>query len=239
MDSTLGSNTTSLLETWQEVLRTSFQQLWQNIVVDFLPNFVVALIIFIFGWLVASVLGIWISRLVKSLQLDKALQNIGLDDLVARSGYRLNSGAFLGGLVKWFVIFAFLTASFNALGLSQVNDFVARVLNYLPNVFVASLVLILAAVFADILHKVIAGSARVVGSRSSQLFGGVAKWSIWILAIWIALGHLNIGKDVTGPLLGGLVTMLSIAGGLAFGLGGRDAAARYIEKLRDDIASRH
>ncbi len=230
---------TSLLETWGGVLKGSFNQLWENLIVNFLPNFLVALIIFIFGWLVASVLGVWISRLVKSLQLDKALQNIGLDDLVARSGYRLNAGAFVGGLVKWFIIFVFLKASLDVLKLAEVNQFIDRVLSYLPNVFIASLILILAAVFADAAHKVIAGSARVVGSRSAQLFGGIAKWAIWVLAIFVAMTHLNVAEQLIQVLFTGFVTMLSIAGGLAFGLGGKEAASRYIEKLREDIAARH
>jgi hypothetical protein len=50
---------------------------------------------------------------------------------------------------------------------------------------------------------------------------------------------LGIAGAFAQTLFTGIVAMLSLAGGLAFGLGGRDAAARYIEKLRDDIGNRH
>ncbi len=225
----------TLLGTWNDVLTKSFQDVWVG-VIGFVPNLIVAILIFILGWVVASIIGRWVAYFIKSLQIDKAFQNLGAEELVARSGYHLNVGSFIGGLVKWFLIVIFLMASLEVLRLNEVNDFLRSVINYLPNVIVAALVLTVAAVIAEALQKVISGSAKALGTSSAHLFGGVAKWAIWIFAILVALNHLGVGGAFTQTLFGGVVTMLSIAGGLAFGLGGKDAAARYIEKLREDIS---
>lgn len=226
-----------ILDNWKTVLQTSFQGLWDN-VITFIPNMAVAILIFIIGWIIAAVVGKSVASILKSLQLDKVLQNVGLEELVSRAGFRLNIGAFIGGLVKWFIIFVFLMAATNVLGLAQVNDFIFKVLNYLPRIVIASVVLILAAVIADAVYKVITGSAKAIGHSSSFFFGGVAKWTIWVLAIMAALTQLGVAPDIMNGLLNGLMMAVSIGLGLSFGLGGKDAAARFIERLRDDIAGK-
>ncbi len=227
----------NLLQNWGNVLNTSFDNLWSS-VIAFIPNVAVAVIIFVIGWIIASILGKSVASIIKSLQLDKVLQNVGLEELVERAGFHLNVGAFLGGLVKWFIIFVFLTASTDVLKLTEVNAFIFSVLNYIPQIVVASLILIIAAVIADAVYKVITGSAKAVGHTSSSFFGGVAKWAIWITAIFTALAQLKVGPEILNELFRGLMLALSIGVGLSFGLGGKEAAAGFIEKLREDINGR-
>lgn len=227
-----------ILQTWSEVLVASFQNVWTE-VIAYIPNIVVSVIVFVVGWVVAVVLGKWIAQLVRTLKLDRALASVGVDEVVNRAGYRLDSGAFLGGLVRVFIILVFLVAALDVLKLSQINMFLYQVvLGYIPNVIAAALILLLAAIIADALQKVVVASAKASGTDYAELLGGVTKWMIWIFAILAAFNQLNIGAVFAQTLFTGLVAMLAIAGGLAFGLGGKDAAARYIEKLRSDIARR-
>lgn len=224
-----------LLETWSQVLQASFQNLWWG-VVNFVPNLLVALIIFIFGWLVGNILGRWVAQLIKALKVDQALDGIGTGELVSRAGFRLDTGAFLGALVKWFVVVVFLVASADVLHLGQVTDFLRGVvLGYLPNVVIAALILILAAIIGEAMQKVVTGSAKAANVPSAHLIGGVTRWAIWIVGILAALQQLGVAGQFATTLFTGFVAMLALAGGLAFGLGGRDAASRYIEKLRHDI----
>ncbi len=219
-------------------LSMQFQEVWRVIFVAVLPKILIAVLVFILGWLVAVILGKWVAQIIGALQVDKALKSVGTEEVLSRAGFRLDAGAFLGGLVRWFIIVVFLIASLNLLGLTQVNEFLRQVvLSYLPRVIAASLILLIAAVVADAAHKLISGSAKAVGSHSAHFFGGVAKWAIWVSAILVALNQLGIGGPLLNNLFTGVVAMLSIAGGLAFGLGGKDAAARYLEKLREDINS--
>lgn len=227
-----------MLETWSEVLSQSFQDMWKG-VIDFSPNIIVSILIFVLGWVVAAVVGKWLAQIIRSLKLDDVLKSLGLQDLVNRAGYRLDSGAFIGALVKLFIILVFLIASLEILGLNQINDFLRdTVLGYIPKVIIASVILLLAAWIAEIVQKLIVGSTRAAGMSHAELFGGIAKWAIWIFAGLTALNQLNIAPEFTYTLFTGVVAMLALAGGLAFGLGGRDAAAGYIEKLREDISKK-
>lgn len=227
-----------LLNTWSNVLVSSFQSLWFG-VITFLPNLLVALIIFVLGWLVGSVLGRWIAQIIHSLRVDQALQGVGTDTVLARAGFRLNVGAFIGGLVKWFVIIVFLWASLEVLGLTQVNDFLRQiVLSFLPNVIIAALVLVITALIAEALQKVVVGSAKAAEVPSAHLLGTLTKWAVWLFGLIAALLQLGVAVVLLQTLFTGLVAMLALAGGLAFGLGGREVAGKYLEKMRDEMSHR-
>jgi hypothetical protein len=227
-----------VIQTWVQVLQQSFYNLLWG-VVSFIPNFVFAVIIFLIGWFVGVLLGRVVDEAIKAIRVDHALRAAGLEDVMHRAGYKLNSGAFVGALVKWFVIIVFLMASLQLLGLAQVTYFLQQiVLSFLPQVIVAVLVLLVAAVVAEVAQGVVAGAARAAGIRSAGFAGTMAKWAIWGFAIIVALSQIGIATAYFQTLFTGLVVALSLAFGLAFGLGGQEAAARFIEKTRDGMSNR-
>ncbi len=220
--------------TWAEVLTISFQNLFWGLV-QFIPNLVVAVLIFIIGWLVGAGLGRLIAQVVGSLRVDQALRAAGVERVLDRAGFKLNSGAFLGALVKWFFIIVFLLASLDVLRLTDVTVFLRTVvLGYLPQVIVAVLILLVAAVIAEAAQRVVSGAARAANLNAANFLGAIARWSIWIFAILAALDRLGISPLVQ-TLFTGVVVALALAFGLAFGLGGQQAASKAIEKISKEI----
>lgn len=207
-------------------------------VAHFLPNFLIAIIIVIIGWVIGAIVGKAIGHIVRVLKVDNIFKGTMVEKTIARGGFKLDIGGFLGGLVKWFLVVAFLLAALDVLGLAQVNLFLQSVLFYIPNVIVAVMILLIAAVVADVLEKIVRGSAAAAGFHSAGLLGSVTRWSIWIFAILAALYQLGIAAPFVQTLFTGVIIALSLAFGLAFGLGGQDAAGRYVEKIRDEIAHR-
>lgn len=226
-----------LIQTWADVLTHSFQNLWLGIVA-FVPNIVVAVIIFVLGWLVGAALGRIVSQVVKSLKVDALLKNTGLNEAVERAGFTMDTGAFLGMLIQWFFIIVFLMASLEVLGLTQVNAFLQNVvLAYLPQVIVAALILIVGAVVAGVAHDVVSGAAKAAGVNGAGMAGSIAKWAIWIFTILAVLAQLQVATAFVQTLFTGVVVAVSLAVGLAFGLGGQDAAARAIEKMKMEMSN--
>src|SRR3989344_1987201 len=208
-----------LVQTWCDVLVLSFQQLWGGVVV-FVPKLIIALVVFIIGWIIAVALGKVVEQIIKALKVDTALKSLGMEEPISRAGMKLDSGAFIGALVRWFFILVFVLAAFDVLGLSQVTEFLRSVvLAYIPQVIVAALILVAAHL------------------PSAGLLGGVAKWSIWIFAILAALFQLGIAGPFVQTIFTAFVAMVALAGGLAFGLGGKEMPSRYLEKLRSDISN--
>ncbi len=221
--------------TWADTLNASFQNLFYG-VVAFIPNLVVAVVIFIIGWLIGVGLGRVVAQIVDALRVDAALRAAGVDRVVTRAGFTLSSGKFLGFLVKWFFIIVFLVAALGVLHLDAVNAFLSTVvLGYLPQVIVAVLILLVAALVAAAAERVVAGAARAAELRAAGFIGNIAKWAIWIFAILAALNQLQVATELVQTLFMGIVVAVALALGLSFGLGGQIAAARYIEHLRTQI----
>ena len=227
-----------LVDTWSTVLLRSFQDLWAGLV-EYVPNLVVALIIVILGWIIGALFGRVVSQLFKSLKVDGALEKAGVADVLERGSIALNSGAFVGGLVKWFFIIVFLVAAFDVLGLAQVNIFLQQVvLLYLPRVIVAAVVLVAAGVLGDLVKRLTVSSVNAGGFGHANMAGSVSKWAIWIFGLLVALDQLGIAAGFVQTLFTGVVVAFALALGLSFGLGGQEAAAKFIEKTKNEIANK-
>lgn len=227
-----------ILNTWQQVLTLSFQNLWLG-VVNFVPNLVIALIIVILGWLIGALFGRAIWQIFRSLRVDEALRRAGFESFLRKGGINLDSGAFIGGLVKWFVIVVFLVAAFDILGLTEVNLFLQQVvIAYLPRVIVAALILLVGGVVGDVIDRIVVTAAKTAEVRSAHFAGTIAKWAVWVFAILVALSQLGIAAAFSQTLFTGIVIAISLALGLSFGLGGQEAAARFIERLRGEMSGK-
>jgi len=217
------------------MLQQAFANLFYG-VMSFVPSFLFAIIIFIVGWFVGGVLGRLVAQLIKALRVDHALRAAGVEGVVTRAGYTLDSGAFIGGLIKWFVIVVFLLASLEVMGLTQVTMFLSQiVLFYLPQVIVAALILLAGAMLAQVTQGFVTGSARAVGVVSAAFVGTVTRWAIWIISILAALSQLGVAPTILQTLFTGVVVAFALAFGLAFGLGGQETAARLLEKARESM----
>jgi hypothetical protein len=217
----------------------SFWSLWATVGMV-LPYTLAAVIWFIIGWIVGVALYHVVVEVVKALRINEALKATGMNEAAQQAGFNLDVGKFLGTLVQWFVILVFLVAALDILGLSAVTLFLQQILlMFFPRVIVAALIIIIGAISAEVLRGVVTHSARAVGAHGANLAGTIAKWSILVFAILAALSQLGIGTDLIQTLFQGIVIALALSVGLAFGLGGKEAASRTIERVRTEIAHHH
>lgn len=226
------------INTWSEVLTLSFRNLWLG-VVGFVPNLIAAIVIVLVGWGIGTLFGRIVAQVVSALKIDEALRKAGVEDFLAKGGINLNAGAFLGGLLRWFVMLVFLIGAFDVLHLSQVTVFLRDILNYLPQVIVAVLILIAAGIVADAMKKVVLSSAMTAEITSAGFLATITKWVIWVFAILVALSQLGIAAGFVQTIFTGLVVALSLGLGLSFGLGGQEAAGRLIDKVSKEISNKH
>jgi hypothetical protein len=228
----------SNIYTWGDVLRASFQDIWVG-VANFIPSLIAAIVLFLVGWLIAVILGRLVAQVIKAIKLDTALKGAGFDKVLDKAGFNLNSGAFIGALVKWFFIVVSLVAALEIIGLEAVTGYLSEVvLGYLPKVIVAALILLVSVVIAQAVQKIVVSAAKAASLTSAHVLGEIAKWAIWIFAFMFALSQLQILNSFIQPLFIGIIAAISLGLGLSFGLGGRDAAARYIEKVKHDVTPR-
>lgn len=220
-----------------DVLLNSLQQIWKGFI-GFLPTLVAALIVFIVGWLIAIFVAKLINKLIKIIKLDLLLSKLGFEKVLAKAKLKLDSAKFFEEIVKWFLIIVFLMAAVDILGLTQVTIFLQSILYYIPSVFVAAIVLLAAAVVARFMQKLVKASADAAGLHSSSAIAGIVKWAILIFGFVVALTQLGIATTLIQTIVMGIIAMIAIAGGLAFGLGGKDMAARILDKIKTDLTEK-
>lgn len=224
--------------TWGDVFNASLQDLWWGFI-QFTPKLVVAIVFFIVGWVLGSIVAKALEQVFGALKVDKLFASIGADNFFRKAGMNLNTGYFIGQLVKWFVVIVFLLPSLSLVGLEDIGFFLKDVvLGFLPQVIVAALVLVIATFVAEGLSKAVAASAKTMSLSSANMLGTVTKYAVWVFAFIIALGELGVAEYYMSVLFTGIIAMLSIGGALAFGLGGKEAAARFIDKVQGEISNR-
>ncbi len=223
-----------VVESWLNVLRASIQNLWLT-VSGFLPSLVGALVVFIVGLVVASVLDKVVERLVYYLKLDSLLRRLGVEAFVDRAHMKLNSGKLIGRLVYWFFVLAFLLAASDILGFFTLSGFLRDVLAYAPQVMVAILILLATLVMANFLRGLVKASVMSANMHSAKGLAELTWWVVFIFGFLTALVQLGVAVSIINTLITGLIAMLALAGGLAFGLGGKEMAARSLQGIKDEF----
>lgn len=208
-------------------LTTSFNDAFYA-VVNFTPKFLAGAIILLIGIVVASILKQVVLSLFRALKLENFLKKYGVPEMKDEFTW----ANILSEIVRWFVIIVFLIPTADVWGLPRIITVLNEFLSYLPNVFVAAVIAMVGFVFARLSHDVILASAKGVDNQTATAIASVARWAINVFVILAVLSQLGVATDLIRILFTGLVAMLAIAGGIAFGLGGQNTAKDVVEGLR-------
>jgi hypothetical protein len=205
-------------------------------VIFYLPSLVVAVIVLIVGWLVGMALGSLVKRLLTLIQIDTFANQLGMDKLSARAGRSFSIARLGEWVVKWFFFLASFVAAADILGLQDVSVFLySQVLPYAGHVVVAMAILLLGMLAANFFGDIMAAAVRASGVVSSAVIGSLTRWSIIAFAVIAALAQLQLATTFLQDLFRAVVAMLAIAGGLAFGLGGRDHAKKILDAIEQGM----
>jgi small-conductance mechanosensitive channel len=216
---------------WYTVTIEALQGLWQRFLI-FFPRLIGAIIIFLIGWFIALGIGKLVAEILKRLQFNRIFEKGTWKAAMEKAEIKADGAGFVGAIVKWVLIIVFLLAAMKILGLVEFAGFLTNVLSYLPNVIVAALIFVVAVIIADLLEKVVRATVESIKVGYGGVAGAIIKWSIWIFAILAILIQLKIATQLILTLFTGFVALVAIAGGLAFGLGGKDIAADILDSIR-------
>src|SRR3989344_685232 len=201
---------------------------------SFLPNLILAIIVFTVGVVIASLVKNLLTRVLLTVGFEDWLSKTVIPEALKSSGAKLTTSSLIGELVRWFIVLLFLIPVVDMLGLGAVNQVLTDILLYIPNVVVAVIIVAIGAVFANIAKDLVAASVASVGAQAASVIAQVARWSILIFALLAALNQLGVATELIRIIFTGLVAMVAIAGGLAFGLGGKETAERLLKTMRKD-----
>jgi hypothetical protein len=207
---------------------------WQNLTEISPPIFWAGLVLLV-GILIAKWLGQISVAFLNRIKLNQLLKRMGLEEALLKIDARLNAPKFFGAIVKWFFIIVFLMASSEILGLTQFSQFLEKVIGYFPNIFISCLIFLVAAFLADFSQRIMVGTLEKEKITYSRFIGKWTGWVIWLFAILAILYQLQIAPNLILAIFIGMVATISITLGIAFGLGGKDLAAKILKELEEKI----
>ena len=225
------------VQTWGQAITNSLMDLWGRFI-SYIPQLIGAILVFIIGIIIASVLGKVVEKIIQALHIDQAMERFRFTEKFKRAGFDLSISKLLGGIVRWFLILVFLMAATDILGLTQITTFLNEILLYIPNVLVATVILSIAFLLGNFVYTIVRGSTRAAGVMSASLLATIVKWAIMIFGLLAALIQLGIATSLVNTLFIGFIAAISLASGLAFGLGGQEEAAIILRKLREEMTSK-
>jgi len=222
------------IQTWGEAITMALINLWERFI-SFIPLLVGAILVFLIGLGIAVAMGKLIANMLKASKIDRAVDKLGIKKRLEDMGLKTELSVFIGQLVKWFLVLVFLMAATDILKLNQVSDFLNSIILYIPNVVVAVIILTVVVLLGNFVYNLVKGSVRAAGVVSATMLATISKWSIIIFGVFAAMIQLGIASSLVSTIFIGIVAMLALAGGLAFGLGGKDEAQLILRKLREEL----
>ena len=215
---------------WASITVEALQNLWVGFL-SFIPALVGAIVVFAVGWFISVGVGKLVAEVLKRLKFNRIFERGVWKEALEKAEFKVDAAGFIGMIVQWVLVIVFLLAAVEILGLTQLAGFLNNVLAYLPNVIAAAFIFVAAVIIADLMEKIIRATVESIKVGYGHLVGIIVKWSIWIFAILAILIQLGVAPSLINTLFIGLVGVIVISAGLAFGLGGRDIASQVLGDL--------
>ncbi len=219
---------------WINTTGDSLRGLWGT-VLSFLPALIGAIVVFIIGLIIASLLEKIVERVIYYLKIDNVLRKAEIEGYLERANMKLNVGMFFGKLVYWFFVVVFLLAASDILHFTAFSDFLKNVLAFIPQVVIAALIVLVSMIAANFVRRLVTASVAGAKLHHAKGLGVLVWWVIVVFGFLTALPQIGINIAIIQTLVTGLIAMLALAGGLAFGLGGRDRAAAFLARWSDEM----
>ncbi len=223
-----------VFQDWTTAVNDSWAVIWDRFI-NFLPNLIGAIVILVIGWIIGMVVALIIDRLFRIIGLQTLFEKAKVEDVLKKGKIEKDTTALLASVGKWIIYLVSLIAAANTLRLPDVAVFLDRILTYIPSVVAGGAILLIGLVLAHFLSNVVKGTLVAADFVFAEAVSGIVRYSIIIFTFLAFLAQVGIAGSLINTLFIGLVAFLAIAGGLAFGLGGKDTAHDILEKIRKEI----
>ena len=219
----------------QQLVITPLQEALKQLA-TLVPGIVPALAILLVGWLIAKLIEWAIDRALKVVTLDKFADQIGFAPLLSKGGIRRKTSELIGAIIYWIVMLAVVMTALNALNLTVAAELFQQIIGFLPKVIAAVFILIVGAFASAFLSATVRTATSNAGIVQAHVLGQAVQAVVVIFAVVAALQQLQVPffGDVFLIILGGI----SLGVGLAFGLGCKDLAGRWVSDLIEQLQSR-
>jgi hypothetical protein len=214
-----------LIAVWE-----SLKDFWGQVLL-LLPKIVAGVVLLIVGWLVARLVRQGTLRVLRFARIDALAEKAGIENFLLRGGVSFTFVTILANVVYWTLLLTMVLAVLHSLGVAMAAELIERIILYVPNILGAVLVLIFGSLFANLVRTVTSGYPNNIGVKGVPFISGLTYYAVLFFVLTLALEQLAIGGAILVSAFQIAFGALCLALALAFGLGGRDVAARILENV--------
>ncbi|MFA4993299.1 MAG: hypothetical protein WC571_04960 [Candidatus Omnitrophota bacterium] len=222
------------MSSWQVVLLEPARNVLTQIS-QFMLNVLLVIVILIIGWLISKLIKAIVSKALKTIKLDTLSSRIELDKVLGKGGITYSLSDLIGVVCYWLGLLVTFMVAINAIGLTVAADLLNQVVLYIPNVIAGIFILIIGMFAATALKNIVTTAANNVGLSQGKLLGKIVETVVVVFAVIIGLEQLNIGMRVTELTIGIILGSFGLALALAFGLGCKDIAGKFVAELVEKL----
>jgi small-conductance mechanosensitive channel len=214
----------AMIDSSRTAVVESFQKAYEQFI-GVAPRIVIAVVVVMLGYVASRFVAKTIATLAEKLGLQSAADRSGLADSMHHMGLQRNMPAIIGTIVFWMLMCVFLMAGFNILGLQAVSEAMQEIVRYIPNLLVATVLVVVGLLVATFLRGVVATSADRVGLSYAEYLANGCYYVFALLTFIAAFKQLGVQFALLEQLILIAFGAVAVGFGLAFGLGGRDVMA--------------
>ncbi len=218
------ADVTTTVDNSKHAVLDSFIQAFHQ-VIQLAPKVLAMLVVLVVGYIAARLVGQAIGKLSEKIGLEAAAERSGLAQSMRHMGIKRNVAAIVGSIVFWLLLCVFVMAGFNILGLDKLSQAMQTLVDYIPRVLVATVVVVIGLLVASFLRGLVATSADRVGITYAGQLANACYYVLALLTFMAAFDQLGINFKLLDNLIMIAFGGLAVGFGLSFGLGGRDVMA--------------
>ncbi len=204
-------------------------------ILNYIPAIAGAIVILIVGWLAAKLLEGVVVRILKAVQLDKASDTAGISNVLAQGDIKLTLSELIGAVIYWLVILVVIATALGALNLTIAADIVSRLVEYVPNILGAIFILIIGAFLANFVATIVRTATSNAGIGTSKLLAKITQTVLIVFTLVVAIEQLKIASSLIVLSVNVILISVGIGLALAFGLGCKDIAGKFVQNMINDL----
>ena len=202
--------------------------------VQLLPRVLGAMVFFTLGWLFAKVVRKISVKWLEIARLDTLSEKAGIEDFLIQGGVRLTTVKIVSNILYWFILFAVVSICLNIVGIKSAAELINKIALFFPNIIVAIVALIFGTLFAKFIRTFIFAYLNNIGVGGAKTISIIAQYALLIFIISVALEQLAIGGQILVSAFQIAFGAVCLALALAFGIGGKDWAAKILDSIGKD-----
>ncbi|MDX1940483.1 MAG: mechanosensitive ion channel [Saprospiraceae bacterium] len=195
------------------------------------PNFFLALIVFLIGWIISKLISKFVRRLLKTIGADKLAERLNEIEIIHKSNLKIVPSVLLSKILYYILLFIFIFAATDVLGMEAVSKLMGDLLNYLPNLISAFLVLIIGIFFADFIKNIVLTACNSLGIPAAGVIANIVFYFIFLNVAMITLSQAKIDTDFIQDNLSIILAGVVFAFAIGYGFASRDMAANFLSSL--------